>query len=111
MRISDWSSDVCSSDLLDEARQMLGRTGRREGTRQGEQRHLLALEEFAGLYRLRALVGHHVERAIGAAVANLAGHGFLVWSACERSACIFAAAAAPVRGAAPATAESPGPGN
>src|SRR3546814_11206392 len=82
---------------------MLGRTGRREGTRQGEQRHLLALEEFAGLYRLRALVGHHVERDIGDAVANLDGHGFLVWSDCERSGCICAAAAAPVRWSAPAT--------
>ena len=31
-------------------------------------------------YGLRALIGHHKQRDIGDAVANLDGHGFLVWS-------------------------------
>src|SRR3546814_3061250 len=37
MRISDWSSDVCSSDLLDHDLHRFGRGGRETGGRKGEE--------------------------------------------------------------------------
>jgi hypothetical protein len=70
--------DALALDLarqLLEARQVFGRTGRGEGARQREQRHLLAAEEVLGGHRLGPLGGGQGERDAGQLVADFDGHG------------------------------------
>src|SRR5262249_20504851 len=57
--------------VVDEARKMLGRAGGREGARQGEDNHLLALEQLIGGYRLHPFAGHGLQGNAGNLVANL----------------------------------------
>src|SRR6185437_6508327 len=61
--------------LLDEARQVLGRAGRRECAGQAEQHDLLALEEIVGLHVLHAVRRHLLQLDRRNLVANLDGHG------------------------------------
>src|SRR3546814_6131982 len=57
MRISDWSSDVCSSDLR-------GRRGRRPRRRRTRRLELSRLQDqFAGVFRRRWREGHQIGRA------------------------------------------------
>src|SRR3546814_1095422 len=53
MRISDWSSDVCSSDLLDDAR--VAGFGHRTGTEVGGHVHGVAVDPAQAALGLRAL--------------------------------------------------------
>src|SRR3546814_8970458 len=57
MRISDWSSDVCSSDLLNEAALAGDHDGARDGDTRAGQRALLA--HLADLEIERAGAVHH----------------------------------------------------
>src|SRR3546814_3567453 len=70
MRISDWSSDVCSSDLLDQNHDVHA-----VGDVLGHRRRGAVVDEEAGLQRLEreapALAGH---RHGGVAAAVRAGH-------------------------------------
>src|SRR3546814_17749728 len=75
MRISDWSSDVCSSDLLNGPVRARGsdlRAGR--GVREGDGETLVALERrLAGnlqRQRLAGLAGGEAEGAAGEAAAD-----------------------------------------
>src|SRR3546814_11629899 len=59
MRISDWSSDVCSSDLLDAQREV-GHDGTRSAARIGEQRRQA---DNAGFAEGAAAAGMSVRQA------------------------------------------------
>ena len=61
--------------MLDETRQMLGRTGRGEGAGHGEQRNALAGEEFIACHALRPFGRRLDEHGGGKLVANGNGHG------------------------------------
>src|SRR3546814_14444857 len=66
MRISDWSSDVCSSDLLPRGKVQARRHGGSEGTPSGPPARraaaLSAHERAAGQTRDRRSGRHHLDR-------------------------------------------------
>src|SRR5205085_1253222 len=81
----EWVVDRNAGDFVDALALQLARlldigwkvtrgAGRREGTGNGEQRDLLALEEVGAGGGLRPVVRRNGERHVGKAVANLDGH-------------------------------------
>src|SRR3546814_2803042 len=62
MRISDWSSDVCSSDLLDELRRVQAHHGQREYAvgRLGKIQHRRFQQQFAARKRPAAFLDLHM---------------------------------------------------
>src|SRR3546814_1160153 len=83
MRISDWSSDVCSSDLLREAY-------RRNGDIAGN-----AIDESVAQRFVSS--GHRIDRAIG--IDQIANHAFFAASAALRAAIVLGRSSKSARGA------------
>src|SRR3546814_5770301 len=73
MRISDWSSDVCSSDLL--AAPMVAEHQRADRLARGRRGHEAGDDELLALGALRLAPGRSPPRAVGR-VALLGNHAF-----------------------------------
>src|SRR3546814_11469229 len=73
MRISDWSSDVCSSDLLLAARRLLA--GLRRGVAVGDLAKVARARVGRTLVRILLVARHELEHAVGSHAKSPYGKG------------------------------------